>query len=214
MTSMFTSISFERKFGFLDSFSHSFFYASKDVLLTVFNLNGCEIIVPKADDKLKGDTSSHKLQLAQIAQIAEDMDDRSDVEESSDEDFDSDYVVDDDSSDDGDDEDFDVAVDNYEADPDYHPVEFVWDCQRRFRLNAKVALMAWVDMSLKITVQNLNGVDTVVYFRLEKHGKGFRYVASEWVKKFTKPNRIYKAMKCKFAYCLDKAKLILKKVYK
>ncbi|KAJ0693804.1 hypothetical protein HanPI659440_Chr15g0601441 [Helianthus annuus] len=206
MTSMFTSISFERKFGCLDSFSHSFFYASKDVLL-----------IPKELVKISigvGDTSSHKLQLAQIAQIAEDMDDRSDVEESSDEDFDSDYVVDDDSSDDGDDEDFDVAVDNYEADPDYHPVEFVWDCQRRFRLNAKVALMAWVDMSLKITVQNLNGVDTVVYFRLEKHGKGFRYVASEWVKKFTKPNRIYKAMKCKFAYCLDKAKLILKKVYK
>ncbi|MFS7975821.1 hypothetical protein Hanom_Chr10g00885191 [Helianthus anomalus] len=69
-------------------------------------------------------------------------------------------------------------------------------------------------MSLKMTVQNLNGVDAVVNFRPEKHGNGFRYIACEWSKKFTKPNGIYKNMKCKFVYFPYKAKLILKKVYK
>ncbi|KAJ0852057.1 putative DNA-binding pseudobarrel domain superfamily [Helianthus annuus] len=179
--------------------------------LTVFNLNGCEIIVTKADDSLKGDTSSHKFQLAEIAK---DMDHRSDVEESSDEDFDSDCVVSDESSDDGGDEDFVVMVSDYEADPNYHPIEFVWDYQQRFHLNAKVPSMARIDMSLKMTVQNLNGVDTIVNFRPEKHGKGFRYVAWEWTKKFTKPDRIHRNMKCKFVYSPDKAKLILEKVYK
>ncbi|MFS7975820.1 hypothetical protein Hanom_Chr10g00885181 [Helianthus anomalus] len=58
------------------------------------------------------------------------MDDRSYVEESNDEDFDSDYVVHDDSSDDGDDEDFDVAISDYKVGPDYYPTEFVWDCQQ------------------------------------------------------------------------------------
>ncbi|KAF5813254.1 hypothetical protein HanXRQr2_Chr03g0096081 [Helianthus annuus] len=128
------------------------------------------------------------------------MDHQSDVEESNDVDFDSDYVVSDESSDDGDDADFDAAVSDYEAHPD--------------RLNAKVALLSSIDRSLKMTVQNLNGVDTVVNFRPEKHGKGFRYVACQWTKKFTKPNHIYRNMKCKFVYSIDKAKLILKKVYK
>ncbi|KAM0013451.1 hypothetical protein Hdeb2414_s0014g00430191 [Helianthus debilis subsp. tardiflorus] len=50
--------------------------------------------------------------------------------------------------------------------------------------------MAHVDVSRKMTVQNLAGVDTVVTFRPDKHGGGFRYVANEWRTKFTKPNGI------------------------
>ncbi|KAJ0744240.1 hypothetical protein HanPI659440_Chr10g0385361 [Helianthus annuus] len=97
--------------------------------LTVFNLNGCEIVAPKADDSLKGDTSSPKLE---VAPIAEDMDHQSDVEESNDVDFDSDYGVSDESSDDGDDADFDAAVSDYEAGPDVYPIEFVWYCKQHF----------------------------------------------------------------------------------
>ncbi|MFS7960051.1 hypothetical protein Hanom_Chr08g00698411 [Helianthus anomalus] len=47
-----------------------------------------------------------------------------------------------------------------------------------------------------------------------KHGKGIRYAACQWTKKFNKPNGIYRNMKCKFVYSTEKAKLILKKVYK
>ncbi|MFS7963164.1 hypothetical protein Hanom_Chr08g00734891 [Helianthus anomalus] len=63
------------------------------------------------------------------------------------------------------------------------------------RLNAKVALLSRIDRLLNMTIQNLNGVDTIVKFRPEKHGKGFRYMACQWTKKFTKPNRIYRNMK-------------------
>ncbi|MFS8016755.1 hypothetical protein Hanom_Chr15g01372261 [Helianthus anomalus] len=157
---MFTSISFERNFGCMDSFSHSFSDASKDVLLM---------------DSPKGDISSPKLQ---VSPIAEDMDHQSAVEESNDVDFDSDYVVSDESSDDGDDADCNAVVSDYEAHPDVYPIEFVR------------------------------------YFKQHFHGKGFRYVACQWTKKFTKPNRIYRNLKCKFVYYTNKAKLIIKKVYK
>ncbi|KAJ0752113.1 hypothetical protein HanPI659440_Chr09g0320611 [Helianthus annuus] len=65
-----------------------------------------------------------------------------------------------------------------------------------------------------MTVENLNGVDTVNDFRREKHGKGFRYAACQFTKKFTKPNGIYINLRCKFVYSEEKAKLILKKVYR
>ncbi|XP_022024112.1 replication protein A 70 kDa DNA-binding subunit E-like [Helianthus annuus] len=72
--------------------------------------------------------------------------------------------------------------------------------------------MARVDVSWKMTVQNLGGVDTVVTFRLEKHGRGFRYVANGWRSKFTKPNGINAPQRCTFVYSPDADKLILKKV--
>ncbi|KAJ0453816.1 hypothetical protein HanIR_Chr15g0733371 [Helianthus annuus] len=65
-----------------------------------------------------------------------------------------------------------------------------------------------------MTVQNLAGVDTVVTFRPEKHGVGFRYVANAWRTKFTKPNGINAPHRCTFLYSPDADKLILKKVSK
>ncbi|KAJ0636595.1 putative transcription factor B3-Domain family [Helianthus annuus] len=82
------------------------------------------------------------------------------------------------------------------------------------RLNSKVASMARVDVSQKMTVQNLAGVDTVVTFRPEQHGGGFRYVANGWRTKFTKPNGINAPQRCTFVYSPDADKLILKKVSK
>ncbi|MFS8016411.1 hypothetical protein Hanom_Chr15g01368381 [Helianthus anomalus] len=107
------------------------------------------------------------------------------LSESNDIDSDSDYVVSDELSDDGDDADFDAVVSGYEDGPDIYPIEFINE-----------------DDSSKSE------------WRPEKHGKGFRYVACQWTSKFTKPNGIYKNMKCKFVYSIDRAKLILKKVYK
>ncbi|MFS8032977.1 hypothetical protein Hanom_Chr17g01564081 [Helianthus anomalus] len=40
MISIFTSISFDRNFGCMDSFSHSFSDASKDVLVSFANTQG------------------------------------------------------------------------------------------------------------------------------------------------------------------------------
>ncbi|KAJ0922401.1 putative transcription factor B3-Domain family [Helianthus annuus] len=282
MISMFTSISFERKFGCIDSFSRSFTDVCKDVLLipkelvnvsigvgklketfkiyvnqwdsfdvllqcdplrncyfitdrwenvvhymdmqtgivlvlryvadyifllTTFDLNGCEIVAPKSNDSPIDDTSSPNLE---VPQITEDLD----VEESSDTDSDSDYVVSNESSDDIDDADFDVAFSDYEVDPDGYPLQFVWYCSKHFRLDVKVASLLRIHRTLKMTVENLNRVDTVIDFRLEKHGKGFRYTACQFTKKFTKSNGIYRNMRCKFVYSEEKAKLILKKVYR
>ncbi|KAJ0521552.1 hypothetical protein HanIR_Chr10g0472261 [Helianthus annuus] len=130
------------------------------------------------------------------------MDHQSDVEETNDVDSDSDYVVSDESSDDGDDVDFDAVVSDYEVDPDVYPIEF--------RLNVKVASLSRIHRSLKMTVENLNGIDTVIDFRREKHGKGFKYAACQWTKKFTKPNGIYRNMKCKFVYSTEKSQADLK----
>ncbi|KAM0046668.1 putative transcription factor B3-Domain family [Helianthus debilis subsp. tardiflorus] len=80
------------------------------------------------------------------------------------------------------------------------------------RLPNKVARMSRIDVSLKLTIKNCDGVDTVVSFRPEKHGPGFRYVANEWIRKFTKPNGINAPQKCSFVYSPDAGKLILKKV--
>ncbi|KAM0012894.1 hypothetical protein Hdeb2414_s0047g00748751 [Helianthus debilis subsp. tardiflorus] len=82
-------------------------------------------------------------------------------------------------SDDEDDKDSDGSSNDTVDDPDYHPVQFVWKFDRRFHLNARVAEMSRIDMSLKLTIQNLHGVDTVIDFRPEKHGQGFRYAASQ-----------------------------------
>ncbi|KAF5759092.1 hypothetical protein HanXRQr2_Chr16g0737061 [Helianthus annuus] len=72
--------------------------------------------------------------------------------------------------------------DDDKQDPDYEPLEF--------RLNSKVASMARVDVTRKMTIQNLAGDDTVVTFRPEKHGEGYKYVANGWCTNFTKPNGI------------------------
>ncbi|KAJ0577497.1 hypothetical protein HanIR_Chr05g0236661 [Helianthus annuus] len=88
----------------------------------------------------------------------------------------------DDISADEDDEDSDGSSDDAKDDPDYHPLQF--------RLNTRVAEMSRIDMSLKLTIQNLHGVDTVIDFRPEKLGQGFRYAASQWGKRFLIPNDI------------------------
>ncbi|KAJ0587192.1 putative transcription factor B3-Domain family [Helianthus annuus] len=93
-----------------------------------------------------------------------------------------------------------------------NPVQFVWKFDRHFHLNARVAEMSRIDMSLKLTIQNLHGVDIVIDFRPEKHGQGFRYAASQWRKKFLIPNDIKASEKCTFVYEPDVGKLILKKV--
>ncbi|KAM0070820.1 hypothetical protein Hdeb2414_s0001g00017721 [Helianthus debilis subsp. tardiflorus] len=61
-------------------------------------------------------------------------------------------------------EDSSGASDDDKQDPDYEPLEF--------RLNSKVA-KSRVDVTRKMTIQNLAGDDTVVTFRPEKHGEGF-----------------------------------------
>ncbi|MFS8023169.1 hypothetical protein Hanom_Chr16g01448321 [Helianthus anomalus] len=94
--------------------------------------------------------------------------------------------------------------DDAKDDPDYHPVQF--------RLNARVAEMSRIDMSWKLTIQNQHGVNTVIDFRLEKHGQGFKYGASQWRKNILIPNNIKAPQKCTFVYEPDIGKLILKKV--
>ncbi|KAJ0753070.1 hypothetical protein HanPI659440_Chr09g0331631 [Helianthus annuus] len=110
----------------------------------------------------------------------------------------------DDVFDDEDDEDSGGSSDDAKDDPDYHPVQF--------RLNARVAEMSRIAMSLKLTIQNLHGVDTVIDFRPEKHGRYFRYAASQWRKKLLIPNYIKAPQKCTFVYEPNVCKLILKKV--
>ncbi|KAF5790472.1 hypothetical protein HanXRQr2_Chr09g0383641 [Helianthus annuus] len=104
----------------------------------------------------------------------------------------------DDVSDDEDDEDSGGSSDDAKDDPDYHPEQFVWKFDRRLRLNARVAEMSRIAMSLKLTIQNLHRVDTVIDFRPEKHGRGFRYAASQWRKKLLIPNDIKEPQKCTF----------------
>ncbi|MFS8016520.1 hypothetical protein Hanom_Chr15g01369611 [Helianthus anomalus] len=74
--------------------------------------------------------------------------------------------------------------------------------------------MSCIDMSLKLTIQNLDRVDNVIDFQPEKHGQRFRYVASQWRKKLLIPNDIKAPQKCTFVYEPDVGKLILKKVSK
>ncbi|KAF5776866.1 hypothetical protein HanXRQr2_Chr12g0529021 [Helianthus annuus] len=127
---------------------------------------------------------------------------------------DSDVSIDDDFDDD-DVEDSTGESDDEKKDPDDQPLEFEWEYHPcHFRLNSKVASMARVDVSRKMTVQNLAGVDIVVTFRPEKHGGGFRYVANAWRTKFTKPNGINAPHRCIFVYSPGADKLILKKVSK
>ncbi|KAJ0591389.1 putative transcription factor B3-Domain family [Helianthus annuus] len=135
--------------------------------LIVYDLNGCEILVPKRVSTL----------------AAEDVE-VSDSEE------------------------------DKKGDPDYNPIEFEWKYDRRFRLNVNVAEASRIDMTMEMYVQNLAGVDTLISFRADKHGGGFRYEALEWRTKFTKPNGINSPAKCTFVYCPVQNKLILKKVVK
>ncbi|KAJ0762392.1 hypothetical protein HanOQP8_Chr04g0160851 [Helianthus annuus] len=112
----------------------------------------------------------------------------------------------------------DVEVSDFEedkkVDPDYHPIEFEWKYDRRFRLSVDLAEASRIDMTMEMYVQNLAGVDMLISFRGEKNGGGFRYEALEWRTKFTKPNGINPPAKCTFVYCPVQNKLILKKVGK
>ncbi|KAJ0735580.1 hypothetical protein HanPI659440_Chr11g0433701 [Helianthus annuus] len=76
------------------------------------------------------------------------------------------------------------------GDPDYNPIEFEWKYGMRFRLHVNVAEASRIDMTMEMYVQNLAGVDTLISFRADKHGGGFRYEALEWCTKFMKPNGI------------------------
>ncbi|KAJ0836102.1 putative transcription factor B3-Domain family [Helianthus annuus] len=199
----------------------------KNFQLIVYDLNGCEVLVPKGVYTLaavnipKPDPS-----IIEIQDTDADTDHENDVDES---DLDYNESMDDDSDDvssiitnydsDGmhnDEEDVEVS-DSEEAkkvDPDYHPIEFQWKYDRRFRLNSNVAEATRIDMTMEMCVQNLAGVDTMISFRAEKHGGGFRYEALEWRTKFTKPNGINHPAKCTFVYCQLQNKLILKNVVK
>ncbi|MFS8001857.1 hypothetical protein Hanom_Chr13g01195261 [Helianthus anomalus] len=81
-----------------------------------------------------------------------------------------------------------------------------------FRLNSDVAEASIIDMTMEMCVQNLAGKDTMISFRAEAHGSGFRYEALQWGTKFTKPNGINHPAKCTFVNCQVQKKLILKKV--
>ncbi|KAJ0494968.1 putative transcription factor B3-Domain family [Helianthus annuus] len=195
--------------------------------LTLFDVNGSEVVMPRFGLQFNSDpgfpTSTHLVN--NVDDVHHDDDINSDLDpevaalfEPSDSDesvvgsSDSDVSIDDDFDDD-DVEDSTGESDDEKKDPDYQPLEFEWEYHpRHFRLNSKVASMAHVDVSRKMTVQNLAGVHTVV--RPEKHGGGFRYVANAWRTKFTKPNGTNAPHRCTFVYSPDVDKLILKKVSK
>ncbi|KAJ0765390.1 putative transcription factor B3-Domain family [Helianthus annuus] len=197
--------------------------------LTLFDVNGSEVVIPRVALKFNSDTGfpSSTPVVKNVDDFHHDDDIKSEVDPEVDvlfEPSDSDEsVVGSSDSDLSDDEDFDdddfedstSESDDDKKDPDYQPLEFEWEYHpRHFRLNSKVASLARVDVSGKMTVQNLAGVDTVVTFRPEKHGRGFRYVANAWRTKFTKPNGINAPHRCTFVYSPDADKLILKKVSK
>ncbi|KAM0055109.1 hypothetical protein Hdeb2414_s0006g00202291 [Helianthus debilis subsp. tardiflorus] len=200
------------------------FYYNFD--LTLFDVNRCEVLVPKTAmentaggvDKPGGQTSNATPVVVELPDNQPTFDDEfdsldedSDYHDSGDGTSGSDVYMDN-ISDDEDDEDNGGSSDDTVDDPDYHPVQFVWKFGCRFRHNARVAKMSRIDISLKLTIQNLDGVDTVIDFRPEKHGQGFRYATSQWRKKFLIPNDIKAPQKCTFVYEPDVGKLILKKV--
>ncbi|KAF5806328.1 hypothetical protein HanXRQr2_Chr05g0220081 [Helianthus annuus] len=156
--------------------------------LTLFDVNRCEVLVPKAAmenmaggvDKPVGQTSNATPVVVELPDNqpafdgeSDSLDEDSDYNDSGDGTSGCDISMDDVSADE-DDEDSDGSSDDAKDDPDYHSLQF--------RPNARVAEMPYIDMSLKLTIQNLHGVDTVIDFRPEKLGQGFRYAASQWGK--------------------------------
>ncbi|KAJ0503011.1 putative transcription factor B3-Domain family [Helianthus annuus] len=170
--------------------------------LTLFDVNGTDVSIPRIG--LQVNSNSNIRNAAPLVNNVDAVEDEVDMNSDLDPEFDENDV-----------EDSSGPSDDDKQDPDYEPLEFEWDYHpRHFRLNTKVASMARVDVSRKMTIQNLAGVDTVVTFRPEKHGGGFRYVANGWRTNFTKPNGINAPQRCTFVYSPYSDKLILKKVSK
>ncbi|KAM0045515.1 putative transcription factor B3-Domain family [Helianthus debilis subsp. tardiflorus] len=169
--------------------------------LTLFDVNRCEVLVPKtAMENTAGGVDKHAGQTSNATPVVIELPDNQPAfdDESDSLDEDSDYhdsgegtsssdVSMDDVSHDEDDKDSGGFSDDAKDYPDYHPYSLYG---KLTRLNARVAEMSRIDMSLKLTIQNLHGVDTVIDFRPEKYGQGFRYAASQWRKKFLNPNDI------------------------
>ncbi|KAJ0872412.1 hypothetical protein HanRHA438_Chr11g0523401 [Helianthus annuus] len=197
--------------------------------LTLFDVNGTDVSIPRIGLQVNSNSNIRNAAplVNNVDAVEDEVDMNSDLDpevatlfEPSDSDesvlcsSDSDLSMDNE-FDENDVEDSSGPSDDDKQDPDYEPLEFEWDYHpRHFRLNTKVASMARVDVSRKMTIQNLAGVDTVVTFRPEKHGGGFRYVANGWRTNFTKPNGINAPQRCTFVYSPYSDKLILKKVSK
>ncbi|KAJ0669382.1 putative transcription factor B3-Domain family [Helianthus annuus] len=170
--------------------------------LTLFDVNGSDVSIPRIG--LQVNSNSDIRNAAPLVNNVDGVEDDVDMNSDLDPEFDEDDV-----------EDSSGPSDDDKQDPNYEPLEFVWDYHpRHFRLNSKVASMARVDVTRKMTIQNMAGDDTVVTFRPEKHGEGYRYVANGWRTNFTKPNGINAPRRCTFVYSPDADKLILKKVSK
>ncbi|KAJ0824524.1 hypothetical protein HanRHA438_Chr17g0793371 [Helianthus annuus] len=197
----------------------------KNFQVVVYDLNGCEVLAPKrvytpAAVNIPKPVPS----FIEIQDSDAHTDDENDVDES-DPDYNESIGYDSDDASsiitnsdsygmDNDEEDVEVSDSGEDSkfDPDYHPIEFEWKYDRHFRLNSDLAEASRIDMTMETCVQNLAGEDTMISFRAEAHGSGFRYEALQWRTKFTKPNGINHPAKCTFVYCQVQKKLILKKV--
>ncbi|KAJ0672644.1 hypothetical protein HanOQP8_Chr13g0499581 [Helianthus annuus] len=134
-------------------------------LFYLFDVNRCEVLVPKAAmenpasgvDKPVGQTSNATHVVVELPDNQPAFDDESDsLDEDSDYHDSGDGTSGSDISMDSDDEDYEDSggsSDDTVHDHDYH-----------LRLNARVAEMLRIDMSLKLTIQNLHVVDTVIDF--------------------------------------------------
>ncbi|KAM0059409.1 putative transcription factor B3-Domain family [Helianthus debilis subsp. tardiflorus] len=152
--SLFTSISSLPNRKYIESFCHVFNDQCFDTLLALFDVNGSDVSIPRIG--LQVNSNSDIRNAAPLVNNVDAVEDEVDMNSDFDPEFDEDDV-----------EDSSGPSDDDKRDPDYEPC-----------LNTKVASMARVDVSRKMTIQNLVGVDTVVTFRPEKHGGGFRYVAN------------------------------------
>ncbi|KAM0045626.1 hypothetical protein Hdeb2414_s0009g00306181 [Helianthus debilis subsp. tardiflorus] len=163
----------------------------QNFLLIVYDLNGCEVLVPKGVYTLaavnipKPDTLNIEIQDTDAETDHENDEDESDPDynESMDDDSVDVSSILTNSDSDGmyDEEDVEVSdsKEDKKVDPDYNPIEFEWKYDRRFRLNVDVAEASKIDMTMKRYVQNLAGVDTLISFLADKHGSGFHYEALE-----------------------------------
>ncbi|MFS7929242.1 putative transcription factor B3-Domain family [Helianthus anomalus] len=137
----------------------------KNFQLIVYDLNGCEVLVPKGVYTLAAvNIPKPGPSIIEIQDTDADTDHEYDDDES-----DPDYneSMDDDSADvssiitnsasDGmynDEEDVEVSdsEEDKKTDPDYHPIEFQWKYGRRFRLNVDVAEASRIDMTMEMCV--------------------------------------------------------------
>ncbi|MFS7929199.1 putative transcription factor B3-Domain family [Helianthus anomalus] len=186
-----------------DPISKCYFFTNGwNNILTLFDVNGSDVSILRIG--LQVNSNSNIRNAAPLVNNVDAVEDEVDMNSGLDLEFDEDDV-----------EDSSGPSDDDKQDPDYEPLKFEWDYHpRHFRLNSKVASMARVDVSRKMTIQILARVDIVVTFRPEKHGEGFRYVANGWRTNFTKRNGINAPQRCTFVYSPDADKLILKKVSK